>query len=128
MKYRVIVDGRLPSLNEYIDASRRNRYAAATMKRECMERVLLACSQTLRGVRITPPVYMRYLWIEPNKKRDKDNVCAYGRKIIQDALVVGGYLPNDGWRDIVGFEDAFLDDAKNPRVIVEIEEVRDGCV
>ena len=66
---------------------------------------------------------MRYVWYEPNKRRDKDNVSSFGRKIIQDALVSGGWLKNDGWADIVGFSDEFRIDKKEPRVEVDIEEI-----
>jgi hypothetical protein len=31
-------------------------------------------------------------------------------------------LKNDGWNDIIGFEDIFYIDKKNPRIVVEIEE------
>lgn len=30
------------------------------------------------------------------------------------------YLSNDGWKNIIGFEDHFYVDAKNPRIEVEI--------
>lgn len=26
------------------------------------------------------PVFMEYHWIEKDKRRDRDNICAYGRK------------------------------------------------
>ena len=66
---------------------------------------------------------MVYHWYEPNKRRDKDNISSFGRKIIQDALVKAKVLKNDGWGDIIGFEDRFYVDKKNPRIIVEIMEV-----
>ena len=65
---------------------------------------------------------MRYTWYEPNRRRDKDNICAGGRKVIQDALVKGGYLRNDGWKEIAGFSDEFRVDKSCPRIEVEIEE------
>ena len=57
---------------------------------------------------------------EKDRRRDKDNICAFGRKVIQDALVKARYLSNDGWKNIRGFEDHFEVDAKNPRIEVEI--------
>ncbi len=65
---------------------------------------------------------MIYHWHEPNQKRDKDNISSFGRKVIQDALVRAKVLHNDGWKDIVGFEDRFYTDRKNPRIVVEIVE------
>lgn len=58
----------------------------------------------------------------PQGRRDKDNISAFGRKVIQDALVKAGYLLNDGWDNIEGFEDHFYVDAKQPRIVVEIWE------
>lgn len=66
---------------------------------------------------------MTYTWYEPNKRRDLDNVSSFGRKVIQDALVETRVLENDGWKNIVGFQDNFYIDADNPRVEVVIREV-----
>lgn len=115
--------GRLPGLNEITAENRRNRHAGAKMKKQYQYAVELSARRQLRHWRPSGPVFMRYLWIEPNKKRDKDNIAAGGRKIIQDALVKAGYLHNDGWRDIAGFSDTFAVDSKNPRVEITIEEV-----
>lgn len=67
-------------------------------------------------------MYVRYTWYEPNARRDKDNISGYGRKVIQDALVRGGFLAGDGWRDIIGFSDEFHVDRERPRIEVEIIE------
>lgn len=120
---RLTIPGKLPGLNEYIDAERRHRQRGASVKREAEDRVLWSAKASLRGWKATGPVVMHYTWYEPNRRRDKDNVSGYGRKVIQDALVKGGYLENDGWADIEGFTDAFAVDKKRPRVEVEIEEL-----
>ena len=83
--------------------------------------MIWSAKSSLRG-KIKTPVIMHYTWFEPNQKRDKDNVSSFGRKIIQDALVKSGYLPGDGWQQIVGFTDSFEVDKKNPRIEVEFEE------
>ena len=121
---KLIIMGRLHGLNEYIAAERSNRYSAANMKRQDMNLVLGYARICLRGWKASGRVKMRYTWYEKNQRRDMDNVSSYGRKIIQDALVEGGYLPNDGWKDISGFSDAFAVDKNNPRIEVEIEEER----
>lgn len=82
-----------------------------------------AIYEQLGRLRITKPVYIRYHWIEPNKKRDLDNISSFGRKVIQDALVKTKVLQNDGWANIVGFCDSFSVDKNNPRIEIEIEEV-----
>ena len=119
---RLIIKGRLPNLNDLISAERKNRYAAAKLKRDAEELVIWSAKASLRG-KIPTPTIMHYLWVEPNMKRDKDNVSSFGRKVIQDALVKAGYLPGDGWNHITGFTDTFEVDKKNPRIEVTFEEV-----
>lgn len=120
---KVTIYGRLPGLNEYIDAERQSKYKAAALKAQSMQLVMIYAKRDLRKWRAKGPVYMRYIWYEPNRRRDKDNVSGYGRKIIQDALVKGGYLRNDGWNEIAGFSDDFCVNKLNPRVEVYIDEV-----
>ena len=122
---KLTVWGQLPGMNEFIDANRRNYHAGAKMKKEAEYIVTVCARKTLQRWRASGPVFMRYTWYEPNRKRDKDNVSGFGRKIIQDALVRAGYLKNDGWNDIVGFSDEFRVDKKEPRIEVEIEEVNE---
>lgn len=122
---KLTVWGQLPGMNEFIDANRRNYHAGAKMKKEAEYIVTVCARKTLGRWRASSPVIMRYTWIEPNRKRDKDNISGFGRKIIQDALVKAGYLKNDGWREIIGFTDDFAVDKNEPRIEVEIEEVNE---
>lgn len=117
------IPGTLPNLNDYIAAERTNRHKGAKMKADNGNIVAVAIRQCLRGVRIEKPVYMEYTWYEPNKRRDKDNISSFGRKVIQDALVQRGVLQGDGWKYVVGFSDRFDVDKKNPRIEVMIREV-----
>jgi len=123
--YRIEIPGRMPSLNEYIDCERKNKYIAAQLKSEKQYYCGLWIRKQLPGVHIEAPVYMRYHWYEPNRRRDKSNVSSYGRKIIEDALVERGVLKDDGWDEIVGFSDEFDVDKTNPRIEVEIIECLD---
>ena len=113
---RLVIYGRLPGLNEYIDAERKSRYKAAKLKSDAEQLVMVCARRDLRKWRAHDAVYMR------DRRRDKDNVSGYGRKAIQDALVKGGYLHNDGWNEIAGFSDEFRVDKSHPRIEVEIEE------
>lgn len=119
---KVTIYGQLPGLNEYIDAERQSKYKAAALKAQSMQLVMIYAKRDLRKWRAKGPVYMRYTWYERDRRRDKDNVSGYGRKVIQDALVKGGYLHNDGWNEIAGFSDEFRVDKSHPRIEVEIEE------
>lgn len=121
--YKLTIPGTLPGLNEYINAERRNKYAAATIKKQCEAVVMGEAKRQLKHIKLKTPVIMRYRWIEKDRRRDKDNISGYGRKIIQDGLVRAGYLPNDGWNEIDSFTDDFAVDKQKPRVEIEIEEV-----
>ena len=123
MEYLLTIPGTLPNLNDYIAAERTNRHKGAKMKADSGNIVAVAIRRCLRGVRIENPVFMEYLWVEPNKRRDKDNISSFGRKVIQDSLVQCGVLKDDGWKYVVGFSDRFEVDKKNPRVEVLIKEV-----
>lgn len=121
MDAKFTIRGTLPGLNELITAERSNRFQGAALKKQS-ESIVMHAARIMGKVRFEKPVWMVYHWYEQNRRRDKDNICAYGRKVIQDALVKAGYLQDDGWKNIDGFEDHFEVDAKNPRIVVEIYE------
>ena len=117
---KLTVLGQLPGLNEYILAERGNRYAAAKMKTDAEKTICWAIKEQLKGITFLNPVNISYLWIEPNRRRDKDNI-AFARKFIQDALVEMKVLKGDGWKHIEGFSDRF--EVGTPRVEIEIKEI-----
>lgn len=119
---KLIIPGRLPGANDYINAERRNKYAGAKLRKEKERRIEWEVRKQLAGIRFERPVIMHYHWFEPNRKRDKDNI-AFAKKFVQDALVSAGVLKNDGWEYIAGFSDDFSVDRKNPRLEIEFEEV-----
>ncbi|MCM1128221.1 MAG: RusA family crossover junction endodeoxyribonuclease [Lachnospiraceae bacterium] len=123
MEYKLIIPGRLDCLNDYIAAERVNRYKGAKMKAINENIVAAAVMQCMRGLEIEKPVFMEYTWIEPNRRRDKDNISSFGRKVIQDALVITGVLKDDGWKYVSGFSDRFKVDKKNPRIEILIKEI-----
>lgn len=120
MTQYLTIEGTLPSLNEYIAAERTNRHIAAKMKREMQDRIIAHIREDgLR--RIYEPVFIRYLYFEPSRRRDKDNISAIAHKFVQDALVEAGILENDGWKQIKGFSDHFDVSAENPHIFIELE-------
>lgn len=125
---KLTIYGKLPGLNEYIEAERTSRYKAASLKANDEQLVMVYARRDLRKWRARGPVYMRYTWYEPNRRRDKSNICGYGRKVIEDALVKAGYLRGDGWAHIEGFSDTFAVDKGRPRVEVIIEEVNNAKI
>jgi Holliday junction resolvase RusA-like endonuclease len=123
MIQQFVIGGRLPGLNEYTRANRRNRYEAAKVKKQTQEVIIWE----IRKARLKPfakPIAIRYTWIEPNMRRDKDNI-SFAQKFIQDALVDAGILTNDGWKNIASISHAFRVCPSDPRIIVEMEEVNE---
>ena len=123
MQYILIIHGKLDNLNDYITACRTNQYKGAKIKSSNEHKVIQAIYEQFGRLRIESPVYMKYRWYEPNKRRDLDNVSSFGRKVIQDSLVQTRVLQNDGWKEITGFQDEFFVDRDRPRIEVEIMEV-----
>lgn len=126
-KVKLVIPGLLPGLNEYIEAERsyKGKYKAAAMKKQAENVIGFMVKTQLRGVSFDRPVVIRYLWIEPNRRRDKDNI-AFAKKFIQDSLVHNGVLVNDGWKQIEHFTDDFAVDPSDPRIEVTIEEFEGG--
>lgn len=118
--YVFVINGRLPSHNEWIAANRSNYYVGNKMKKDAQKIIRYAIREQLRGVFIDVPVMISYKYFEPNRKRDKDNVHAFASKVIQDSLVSEGVLANDGWRNVIGFEASFECDPDNPRIEVTV--------
>lgn len=118
---KIVIPFTLPGLNELIAAERQHRQKAAKLKREHQRAVELCIRSQLRRP-LREPVTMHYLWVEKDRRRDKDNVSSFGRKIIQDALVAVHAIKNDGWANIECFTDAFATDKKRPHIEIIIEE------
>lgn len=122
----LVIPGRMESLNEYIAALNRSRHAGNAMKRSRTEQVAMLARSQLRGWKPVPPVRLEYLFAEPNRKRDKDNVAAFAHKVVQDGLVEAGVLANDGWEYVAGSSDSYCVDRARPRIEVRIVEVMDN--
>lgn len=122
MRYTLIIAGRLDNMNDYTSACRTNQYKGAKLKQKNENVVKQAIYEQFGRLRIKKPVRMLYRWYEPNKRRDLDNISAFGRKVIQDALVETRVLQDDGWKYVKGFQDEFYVDKGNPRIEVEIIE------
>ena len=116
----LIIQGRLDNLNDYTKACRTSPIVGNQMKAKNEEIITGYIMQQLRGVQFTGKSRLHFRWIEPNEKRDLDNVC-FAKKFILDALVSNGVIKTDGWRGVEGFTDEFGVDKENPRIEVVIE-------
>ena len=120
MIVRLTIPGRFPSLNEYVSAERANRRFGASMKRKETKRV----ADAAQGLpHLTNPVVVAFKWVEPNMRRDVDNI-AFAHKFILDGLVAAGVLEGDSRKYVIGLQDEFTQpDPENPRVEITIMEV-----
>ena len=116
---KATINCQLPGLNDYISALDRGKYIGASLKKEWQRLVAFELKRQIKEP-LKPPVHINYYWFEASKRRDKDNISAFGRKIIQDALVDCGILKNDGWAFIDSFSDYFIVDKQKPRVEIEV--------
>ena len=122
-KYTFTIYGRLDALNEYTKACRGSWQHGSEMKKKNEKRCMDAIQRDLPNLHLDKKVNLHFLWIEQNRKRDKDNISSFGRKCIQDALVKTGVLQNDGWDNVEGFRDSFAVDKNNPRIVVTLETI-----
>lgn len=117
---KIEINMKLPSLNEYVDVCRTNKYKASRFKRHLEDDIGMFIG---RLPEFENPVRIHFHWIEGNKRRDLDNV-AFAKKFILDALVKAGKLKDDNRKCVTAFTDTF-DWGDETKVILEIEEVND---
>ena len=95
---KIVITAKLEDLNKFIRVSK-NVNGRAAVKRindnTCMAFIKNQCKYHYDKVKL------HYVWYEPNKKRDGDNI-SFASKFIQDALVKAGVLDNDNLNNIVG--------------------------
>ena len=117
------IPGRLPGMNEILKAYKGVAwFAGARQKKKFTE----VCSRSIVAARIpafTRPVIVTFRWIEPDRRRDRDNIQA-GAKFIMDAIKQTRRIQNDTRKWVLEVRHLIPDpDKENPRIEVEIEEV-----
>ncbi len=112
------IEGRLPGLNEMIEAAKSHFGAYAKMKETYTDMVAWLAKKLPKYQQVSITI----TWYEPNEKRDPDNIMA-GAKFILDGLVKAGPIPNDTRRYIKSITHIPELDRKNPRVEVEIVDI-----
>jgi len=98
------IEHKFTTLNQFINATRTNRYVSAKIKREETE---IARLSLLGYPPLNTPVKLRFIWSCANKRTDLDNLV-WARKFIIDGMVKAGVIENDSMRYIVGFEDVLV--------------------
>uniref|UniRef100_A0A6M3LSC7 Putative endodeoxyribonuclease n=1 Tax=viral metagenome TaxID=1070528 RepID=A0A6M3LSC7_9ZZZZ len=116
----LVIRTRFPSLNDQIAAAKTHWSAYADQKRRHTNRVALE-ARAARWRRVKGPVIVRITWIEPDARRDLDNVAGGGQKACLDGLVQAGVLPNDTRQWVRGIQHVFPDpDKTDPRIEIEL--------
>lgn len=118
----IIIFGRLPDLNKCVKAAYAWRGGFNKLKKDVETEIRWQITSRHNHCKFNNPVHITYSWYEPNRKRDKDNIC-FAKKFINDALVSLQILQDDGWNNIDSFTDVFLIDKKKPRVEITIKEI-----
>jgi Holliday junction resolvase RusA-like endonuclease len=123
-----VIPGRLSGANELKKAHNIHWAVAAKLRREelklCMNEVMR--QNIMQKAHFWKPVMVSFAWIEPNAKRDLDNITG-GQKVILDALVECRVLQNDTQEWVKSLIHKFPGtDKDNPKIIVHVQEVFDG--
>lgn len=109
------------TLNKYIDAERKNRYAGARLKRLATTYTRNVFLQAMvDNIAFKWPCKLKLDWYLPDGRIDPDN-WAFLKKFIfdgmQTAKVRGNiFLQNDNIKHIKGFDEDFYIDKSNPRL------------
>lgn len=126
MIHRFVIEGRLPSLNQMIGYRGRPWWMNRRVKQDAMR--LVKSTLMIGGAPVfKSPVKIKFVWVEANGRRDRDNVTGGGAKIILDAMKEMGMICDDSRKWVVDIQnDTTQIDAKRPRIEIWIEEV--DCV
>lgn len=118
--YEIIIPGELPDFNFIIAETKkgnRNYQPYNKIKQEHTERVAWIIKSKIK--KPLPKVDIEIEWVCKDKRKDKDNISA-GIKFILDGMVQAGAILNDGWKEIGDISHKFSVDKDNPRIIVRI--------
>jgi Holliday junction resolvase RusA-like endonuclease len=120
MKQQLVINNWLPDLNDYIKHERANKFIGASIKKEWTTLVAVE-SRKQKLKEMVLPISLRFLWVVPDKRRDKDNII-FTQKFILDGLVKAGIIKNDGFDAIDDTDYDFEVDRslKKTKVIVDM--------
>lgn len=117
---RLEIQGRFPTLNEYIRIERGNRYAAASTKRKHTE--MVAWQVKTQG-QAKGKNDFTFIWYT-STRADPDNI-AFAKKFILDGLQMAGVIENDNQKHVGRLSDV-IEKSKVDRVVVTITPSEEG--
>ena len=104
MHRKINIKTKLPTLNEYINAERTNRYIAANLKHKYTKSI----SKEVNGLTFDPIKYdVAITWFKDSNRKDHDNI-SFGLKFILDGMVKAGVIPGDGSKYINSIHHHFI--------------------
>lgn len=109
------IAGRLPSLNDYINACRSHWSKGAEFKRATEDDIIWQIVNARnKGLLhpVTGPVAIAFVWHESDKRRDLDNIYS-AKKYILDAMQRAGIIANDNRQNVVSLSDTIIDDGQD---------------
>lgn len=122
---RFVIEGKLPSLNDYTKSNRSNKYMANKMKQDNQNYINRFIVIALSKKELKPvkkyPVQIICEWYEKNQRRDIDNI-SFAIKFILDSMVCMGIIEDDSQKYVNGIFHNFQVDKDNPRIEVYIHE------
>lgn len=122
MTQSVFIPGPLPGQNEIIDAAKsgRGKRNAYSRMKAMWSGVVAAHARSARLKPMASPVSVEFTWMEPNARRDPDNIHA-GAKFCLDGLVEAKVLAGDGQKHISRILHGPIKVGYGPGVIVTLE-------
>ena len=123
MQNYFIINDKLPSLNDYVDACRASKHGSNRLKQDTEAFICIEIHNAKIRKHLQPfscPVFVRFEWHEKTQRRDADNI-AFAKKFILDAMQKSGIIPNDNRKYVKGFSDDIIDDSRD-FVIVKVFE------
>ncbi len=118
MEFTFEIPGTLPTLNQYVNRERTNRFSAASLKRKTQDYIR---AFILDAPKFPGQVTVWFDWIRPDMRSDKDNV-AFAKKFVLDALQEAGVITKDSWKLCTPYDRKFAVNKSNPRTVVLITD------
>lgn len=85
----------LPSLNQYIEICRSNKFGANSWKHKYQDIIGKQIAEQCENFYINIPFRLDLIICESNRRRDKDNIESLAKKLILDTLQETNYIKND---------------------------------
>lgn len=119
-RQKLVVKGRLPGMNELINANRISRWSGHNQKKTQTARIEKLAAKQLE--KVDYKIDLTFKWFCKDRRRDKDNIAGGGQKFVLDGLQEAGIIRNDGWKEIGKISHEYYIDKERERVEVILEE------